>query len=73
MFLDPDDLFSNQNLLKDLFEFNLVYNLDIIEFSIILHMEKKNHLYYPSEHQTNHFHNFNNQIIYQPKLSNILF
>ena len=73
IFLDPDDLFSNHNLLKELYNFNLIYNLDIIEYSIILQIEKENKLYYPKDSHTNHFHFFNKKIISHPELSNILF
>ena len=73
IFLDPDDLFSNENLLKKLFDFNLIYNLDIVEFSILLNFESYNNLYYPSDSQTNHFHFSDGKIIYHPELSNILF
>ena len=73
IFLDPDDLFSNENLLKKLFDFNSIYNLDIIEFSILLHFESNNNLYYPIQSKNNHFHYSDGKIIYHPELSNILF
>ena len=73
IFLDPDDMFSNQNLLNDLYEFNIIHHQDIIEFSLIIYEERYDKLYYPLEHRRNHFHNFNEQIIFHPKLSNILF
>ena len=73
MFLDPDDMFSYQNLLNDLYEFNIIHHQDIIEFSLIIYEERYDKLYYPLEHRRNHFHNFNEQIIFHPKLSNILF
>ena len=73
IFLDPDDLFCNADLLRDLYEFNLNKNLDFIEFAVIIQEESKKKLYYPLEHRRNHFHNFNEEIIYQPYLSNILF
>ena len=73
IFLDPDDLFSNRNLLSELYEYNLINNEDIIEFSVILQEEIKNHLFYPFNHRSNHFHNFKEPIIYHPYLSNILF
>ena len=73
IFLDPDDLFPNLNLLKDLYEFNLVNSVDILEFTVILQDEKNNKIYYPSGHRNNHFHNFNQTIIYHHDLSNILF
>ena len=72
IFLDPDDLLCNPNLLKELYEFNLIYNDDIIEFNAL--REEENHIiYYSSNHRINHFHNFKEQIIFQPYLSNILF
>ena len=73
IFLDPDDLFSNQNLLKDLFKYNNDYNVDILEFTVLIHEEILNILYYPLESRRNHFHNFGQQIIHHPFLSNILF
>ena len=73
IFLDPDDLFANENLLKKLFDFNLIYNLDIIEFSVILNFENNNKLYYHSRSQFNHFHYSDGKIINHPELSNILF
>ena len=73
IFLDPDDLFSNENLLKKLFDFNSINNLDIIEFSILINFESDNNLYYPSQSKTNHFHFSDGKIIYHPELSNILF
>lgn len=72
IFLDPDDLFSNSNLLRDLFEFNIIYNVDIIEFQA-LRQEEEHILYYSLDHRVNHFHNYNQSIINQPYLSNILF
>ena len=73
MFIDPDDIYCNKNLLKELYKYNSKYNLDIIEFSIILNIEKEKKLYYPSDHKTNHFHKYKNKIIFQPELSNILY
>jgi len=73
MFLDPDDLFLNPYLFQKLFEYNLNYSLDIIEFTVFEENEGKNNLYYPSFHRANHYHNFKKKIIFQPELSNILF
>ena len=73
IFLDPDDLFPNQNLLRNLYKSYLNYNQDIIEFIVIVQEESYNKLYYPLGHRRNHFHNFNQEIIYHPHLSNILF
>ena len=73
IFLDPDDLFPNQNLLNDLYEYNIKYNEDMIEFTVILKEETYNKLYYPQGHRNNHFHNFKEKIIHHPELSNILF
>ena len=73
IFLDPDDIISNSNLLNLLNEYNYIYNEDIIEFTVIEYRENDNKLYFPSNHRSNHFHNFHQHIIYHPNLSNILF
>lgn len=73
IFLDPDDLFSNQNLLRYLYDYNSIYNEDIIEFTVIIKEETENKLYYPLENRRNHFHNFEEKIIHHPELSNILY
>ena len=72
IFLDPDDLFCNPNLLSKLYKFNSVFNEDIIEFNVIT-QEEEHILYYSLDHRIGHFHKFNQKIIYQPYLSNILF
>ena len=72
IFLDPDDLFSNPNLLKELYKFNIFNNEDIIEFNV-LRQEENHIIYYSLDHRINHFHNFKEPIIFQPFLSNILF
>ena len=72
IFLDPDDLLPNPNILRDLYEFNSIHNEDILEFSVII--QKEDHrLYYSLDHRVNHYHNYNQSIISQPYLSNILF
>ena len=73
IFLDPDDLFSNQNLLKDLYQYNLIYNEDILEFLVMVNEESNNRLYYPWSHRWNHYHIFNEKIIHYPYLSDFLF
>ena len=73
IFLDPDDMFINPNLFQKLFDYNLKYNLDIIEFSVYYYNEENKNFYFPSNHNLNHYHNFKKDIIYQPELSNILF
>jgi glycosyltransferase involved in cell wall biosynthesis len=40
--MDPDDLLLNPNLLEFLYNYNLEYNLDIIEFTKLSYLEKKN-------------------------------
>ena len=67
--MDPDDMLLNKKLLEDLYNFNFEYNLDIIEYSVLCHLEKKLKIitnYY-------HYHNFSKKIIYQYILSNIFF
>ena len=73
LYVDPDDAILNPNLFQKIFEINNKYNLDIIEFKVFYEEEGKNRLYIPKEHTLNHFHNFSEKIIHQPKLSNLLF
>lgn len=73
IFLDPDDLFLNRYLFQKLYDFNINYNLDIIEFTVYSENEGKNNIYYPIDHRENHYHKFKKKIIFQPELSNILF
>ena len=40
--MDPDDIFLNPKLLEELYAYNLKYNLDIIEFTVICYIEKNN-------------------------------
>lgn len=71
--MDQDDLFLNENLFQELYNFNLKYNLDIIEFKVYHQIEGRRNIIYPKKHYETHFHNFSEFIISQPNLSNILF
>jgi len=71
--MDPDDLFLNENLFTQLYNYNLKYNLDIIEFTVFQQIEGRRNLFYPHNHLESHYHNFTNDIINQPNLSEILF
>ena len=73
LLMDPDDMIINSELFELLYNYNINYNLDIIEFSVFYQMDKKKTIYYPKMHQMNHYHNFKKKIIYQPELSNIMF
>jgi hypothetical protein len=69
--MDPDDLFLEPKLLEYLYNINLDYNLDIIEFLMLTYLEKSKYLY--KEEYYYHYHNFSEKIIYQPQLSNLFF
>ena len=69
--MDPDDMFLNPNLLEKLYNYNLNYNLDIIEFTTICHIEENSNLTIIKKYY--HNHNFTKKIIYQPILSDIFF
>ena len=69
--MDPDDLFLEPNLFEYLYNYNLKFNLDIIEFVMLSYLEKKKYLYKDVFYY--HYHNFSENIIYQPQLSNIFF
>jgi hypothetical protein len=73
LFLDPDDIILNQYLFEYLYNYSKYYNLDIIEFLVYHKREWQNYIYYPQNTILNHNHNFNNSIIYQPELSDIIF
>ena len=73
LLMDPDDIILNQNLFRELFNYNIKYQLDIIEFSVFHQNEKKNLIYLPNINEFNHFHNFKKNILYQTELSNIMF
>ena len=73
LFLDPDDIILRQNLFECLYNYNINYNLDIIEFLVYFKDEKKSLIYYPNNTALNHNHSYNNNIIYQPLLSDIIF
>ena len=69
--MDSDDLFLEPNLFEYLYNYNLKYNLDIIEFLMLAYLEKNKYLY--KEEFYYHYHNFSDKIIYQPQLSNLFF
>ena len=46
MLMDPDDMLINPNILEELFKYNLKYNLDLIEFTVISFFEKNKTLSY---------------------------
>ena len=71
--MDPDDLYLNENLFKELFNYNIKYNLDIIEFTVFQQIEGRRNIIYPKKHYESHYHNFTHNIIFQPDLSEILF
>ena len=73
LLMDPDDMYLNENLFQELYNFNIKNNLDIIEFSVYQQMDGSRKLIYPDNHFQNHFHGFKKKIIYQPDLSEILF
>lgn len=73
IFMDPDDMFINPHLFKELYNYNNKYNLDMIEFSVYYHKEGHKKIYFPAHHEQNHYHNFKELFIYQPELSNVIF
>ena len=52
LLMDPDDMFLNKNLFKELYNYNLNNNLDIVEFSVYQQKEgEKKTLYYKKKSQ----------------------
>ena len=73
LIMDPDDMYLNENLFLKLYNYNLKYNLDIIEFSVMHQIDGNNNIFIPKLHIANHYHDFGKSIIFQPELSNILY
>ena len=70
--MDPDDMFLNENLFKELYNYNLNKNLDIIEFTVYHQIEGRRNIIYPDNHFETHYHNFSKNIIYQPELLQLM-
>lgn len=73
LFIDPDDMLINGHLFEELYNYNLNYNLDMVEFTVYHQEEGKKKIFFPIYHEFNHHHHFNKKIIYQPELSNIIY
>ena len=73
LLMDPDDMYLNENLFQELYNYNKKYNLDIIEFLSLQQIDGSDKIYCPKSQYGHHFHNFGKDIIYQPELSNILY
>ena len=71
--LDPDDLLMNQDLFQELYNYNLENTFDIIEFLVYHKKEGRKNIFFPKDHKLNHYHNYQNHIINQPELSDIIF
>lgn len=69
--MDPDDMFLNPNIFEKLYNYNLKYNLDIIEFTTICYIEENHNFTIIRKYY--HNHNFPKKIISQPILSDIYF
>ena len=68
--MDPDDMFLNPNLFYEIYNYNLKFNLDIIEFTVFSYNERKSFL--TKKLSKYHYHNLKG-IINQPELSTIFF
>jgi cellulose synthase/poly-beta-1,6-N-acetylglucosamine synthase-like glycosyltransferase len=44
LIMDPDDMYLNENLFQELYNYNLQYNLDIIEFSVMHQIEGEEYI-----------------------------
>ena len=73
LLMDPDDMYLNEHLFQELYDFNKKNNFDIIEFSVYQQYDGHSKIYYPNNHYETHYHRFSKNIISQPELSNLLF
>ena len=73
LLMDPDDMYLNPNLFKEIYNYNLNNNLDIIEFSVFQQKDGEKKIFLPDNHYEIHFHGFPKEIILQPELSSLLY
>ena len=73
LLMDPDDMYLNEYLFQELYDYNKNKNLDIIEFSVYNQFLFDKIIFRPNNAFESHFHQFKKNIIYQPELSNILY
>ena len=73
LLMDPDDMFMNQNLFKDLHNYNSKNNLDIVEFSVYQQKDGEKKIFLPDNPYETHYHGFPQEIISQPELSSLLY
>ena len=73
LLMDPDDMYLNPNLFQEIYNYNLKYNLDIIEFSVYQQNDGEKKIFLPDNHYETHFHGFPKEIISQPELSTLLY
>ena len=73
LLMDPDDMYMNPNLFKEIYNYNLNNNLDIIEFSVYQQKDGEKNIFLPDNHYEAHYHRFPKEIISQPELSDLLY
>jgi len=73
LLMDPDDMYLNENLFKELYDYNKKKNIDIIEFSVYQQFDGRRKIFFPNNDFETHYHKFGKNIISQPELSNILY
>ena len=71
MLMDCDDILINPNILEYIFNYNLKYNLNLIEFTVISFFENNSNLIDIEKYH--HFHYFSKDIISKPQLDDIPF
>ena len=48
LIMDPDDMYLNEDLFLKLYNYNLKYNLDLIEFSVMHQIDGNNNIFIPN-------------------------
>ena len=69
----PDDMILNEEIYQRIYNYNLKYNVDIVEFPVYHQTQGHSSIYIRNNHFELHYHYFNKPIIYQPELSEIMF
>ena len=73
LLMDPDDMFLNPDLFQGIYNHNLKYNLDILEFSVYQQNDGEKTIFLPDNHYETHYHGFPKDVISQPELSSLLY
>jgi len=56
LLMDPDDMYLNENLFKELYDYNKKKNIDMIEFSVYQQFDGRRKIFFPRNDFESHYH-----------------